>query len=190
MTAAYLFRVAWGLWLLSWLVATPWSAPTLKRVVTGATTLNRLVILAGATLLLGGVSWLDVDHLWHVGRDGVWLLVALTVPAFLFAWWARLHLGRLWSGAITRKEGHRLIDTGPYALVRHPIYTGLIAAALVTAVAEETLQALLGAALITLGLWGKAALEERFLRQEFGPVLYDAYCRRVPMLIPFLPRAG
>jgi protein-S-isoprenylcysteine O-methyltransferase Ste14 len=190
MTTVSLFRLAWGLWLLSWLVATPWSAPTLKRVVTGATTVSRLVILGGVVLLLGGVSWLDVEHLWHVGSQGVWLLVALTVSAFLFAWWARIHLGRLWSGMITRKQAHRLIDTGPYALVRHPIYTGLIAAALVTAVAEETPQALIGAALIALGLWVKAALEERFLRQELGPALYDAYRRRVPMLIPFLPKGG
>ncbi|HEX2889440.1 isoprenylcysteine carboxylmethyltransferase family protein [Vineibacter terrae] len=190
MTTVSLFRLAWGLWLLSWLLATPWSAPTLKRVVSGATTLVRLVILAGVVLLLGGVSWLDVRHLWHVGSQGVWLLAALAVASFLFAWWARVHLGRLWSGAITRKPAHRLIDSGPYALVRHPIYTGLIAAALVTAVAEETPQAVIGAALITLGLWGKATLEERFLRQEIGAALYDAYRRRVPMLIPFLPRSG
>jgi protein-S-isoprenylcysteine O-methyltransferase Ste14 len=86
-------------------------------------------------------------------------------------------------------QGHRLIDTGPYALVRHPIYTGLIAAALATAVAEGTAPALLGGAMMALGLWLKASLEERFLCEELGRETYDAYRRRVPMLIPSLPAA-
>ena len=56
-----------------------------------------------------------------------------TFAGILFAWWVRIHLGRLWSGAITRKEGHRVVDSGPYGLVRHPIYTGLLAATFTTA---------------------------------------------------------
>jgi protein-S-isoprenylcysteine O-methyltransferase Ste14 len=46
----------------------------------------------------------------------------------LFSVWARVHIGRNWSGVVTIKEGHELVDTGPYALVRHPIYTGLLVA--------------------------------------------------------------
>lgn len=188
MTAVSLFRIAWGLWAVSWLVATPWSARTVKRIVNGRTTLCRLFILGGAWLLLGGTSvWLGAEHLWDVGPGGTWLLAGLTAPGFLFAWWARVHLGRLWSGTITRKEGHRLVDTGPYALVRHPIYTGLIAATLVTSLAEATPPALVGAALMVLGLWFKATLEEGFLERELGPALYRAYRGRVPMLVPGLP---
>ena len=184
MTTVTLFRLAWGLWAISWLIATPWSAPTLKRVVTGGTTFCRIVIAGGAVLLLDGASLWD-DPWWQVGSIGADVLVALTLPGFLFAWWARVHLGRLWSGAITRKQGHRLVQSGPYGIVRHPIYTGLIGAALVTAVAEATLAAVLGAMLVALGLWLKAVLEEGFLRQELGPAIYDAYRRRVPMLVPF-----
>ena len=188
MTTVSLFRLAWGLWAVSWIVATPWSGRTVKRVVTGATTLCRLVILAGVALLFDvTTASLGTEHLWQVGQADTWLLAVLTLPGFMFAWWARLHLGRLWSGAITRKEGHRLVDTGPYALVRHPIYTGLIGATLVTSVAEATPPALLGAVLIALGLWLKAVLEEHFLRRELGPALYDAYRQRVPMLVPCLP---
>ena len=102
-------------------------------------------------------------------------------------WWARIHLGCLWSSAITRKEKHRLIETGPYAFVRHPIYTGLIIALLATAAIEATLLALLGALLIAIGLWVKARAEERFLLAELGPDAYEFYRRRVPMLIPFVP---
>jgi protein-S-isoprenylcysteine O-methyltransferase Ste14 len=70
--------------------------------------------------------------------------------------------------------------------VRHPIYTGLILALVATGIAEATVTALIGAALLILGVWMKASSEERFLRAELGPQ-YDAYSRRVPMLIPFLP---
>jgi protein-S-isoprenylcysteine O-methyltransferase Ste14 len=109
------------------------------------------------------------------------------VADLLLTWWARLHLGRLWSSAISRKQDDRIVDTGPYAFVRHPIYTGLITALLATATAEATVTALLGAALIVFGLWLKARSEEFFLTAELGPEAYGSYCRRVPMLVPFLP---
>jgi protein-S-isoprenylcysteine O-methyltransferase Ste14 len=96
-----------------------------------------------------------------------------------------VQLGRLWSGSVTRKADHRVIDTGPYAIVRHPIYTGLLWATLVSAVASGTILSLLGIGAMILGFWLKARLEERFLVQQLGPQAYDAYCRRVPMLLPF-----
>ena len=84
-------------------------------------------------------------------------MVALAAVGFLFAWWARIYLGRLWSGSITRKEGHKVVDTGPYAIVRHPIYTGIYIAAIASAVAIGTLHAILGAMLLIVGYWVKAA---------------------------------
>jgi protein-S-isoprenylcysteine O-methyltransferase Ste14 len=114
----------------------------------------------------------------------------VATAAFLFAWWARIYLGRLWSGSITRKEGHNVVDTGPYGIVRHPIYTGIIAAAIATAVAIGGLHAILGAVLLIAGYWLKARLEERFLRAELGAETYDSYRRRVPMLVPFGPKAA
>jgi protein-S-isoprenylcysteine O-methyltransferase Ste14 len=95
----------------------------------------------------------------------------------------------LWSGTITKKADHRVIESGPYAIVRHPIYTGILLAVLATALVKGTVLALVGAAVITLGLWMKAKLEEGWLRQELGPDAYDAYRRRVPMLVPFGPTA-
>ena len=69
-------------------------------------------------------------------------MAGLTLAGIAFTWWARIHLGRFWSNAITRKEGHRVIDTGPYGLVRHPIYTGLIGGMLATGVAVGTVTAI------------------------------------------------
>jgi protein-S-isoprenylcysteine O-methyltransferase Ste14 len=79
-----------------------------------------------------------------------------------------------------------VVDTGPYALTRHPIYTGILFSIFATAAAIGRLDALIGAATITLGLWMKARLEERFLRAELGSAAYDDYARRTPMLVPFL----
>jgi protein-S-isoprenylcysteine O-methyltransferase Ste14 len=69
---------------------------------------------------------------------------ALTMPGVCFAVWARSHLGKYWSGRITLKEDHRVIQTGPYAWVRHPIYSGLLLALLGTVLTVGTLQACLG----------------------------------------------
>ncbi len=71
-------------------------------------------------------------------------------------------------GRDQRKEGHHVVDTGPYALVRHPIYTGLIVATLATAAAQATVTGLIGAVLIALGLWLKARTEETLPATELG----------------------
>ncbi len=183
------FAVIWIAWIVSWLAASFWSARTEKRALTWDALIYRIAIVAGAILLMPWAARpLEATRLWHVGDDGAYALAALTLAGLLFAWWARIHLGRLWSGSITRKEGHRVVDTGPYALVRHPIYTGLIFALLATAVAQATVSGLAGAALIAVGLWLKARAEERFLAAELGADAYGAYRRRVPMLIPGIRR--
>jgi protein-S-isoprenylcysteine O-methyltransferase Ste14 len=115
------------------------------------------------------------------------MLDAAALCGFAFTWWARMHLGQLWSSSVTRKTNHQVVDTGPYALVRHPIYTGVIVATVATAVQRGTALSLTGAALMILGWYVKARLEERFLREQLGPDNYDAYARQVPMLVP-LPR--
>jgi protein-S-isoprenylcysteine O-methyltransferase Ste14 len=183
------FEVIWIGWLTSWVAASFWSGRTAKRATTWETWAYRVAIFAGALLI---APWtapaLGEKQIWEVGSTGAYALVGIMLAGLLLTWLARIHLGRLWSSAITRKEKHRLVDTGPYAFVRHPIYTGLIIALLATAATEATPVALLGALMIALGLWVKARAEEHFLSFELGPEAYACYRRRVPMLIPFLPR--
>jgi protein-S-isoprenylcysteine O-methyltransferase Ste14 len=184
-----LLALIWVAWLVSWAVGSFFSGRTEKHVRTLDSLAYRIPILAGAVLLTPWTAQvLGERPLWHVGNSGTYLLAGLTLAGSLFTWWARIHLGRFWSNAITRKEGHRIIDTGPYGLVRHPIYTGLIGAMLATGVAVATVTALLGALLIAFGLWQKARVEEGFLTVELGANAYGPYCRRVPMLVPFLPQ--
>jgi protein-S-isoprenylcysteine O-methyltransferase Ste14 len=123
---------------------------------------------------------------WRPDAAERWAMVALVGAGLSFTWWARVYLGRLWSATIGRKAAHRLVDTGPYAVVRHPIYTGVIVAVIATALQRGTVQALAGAALLVASFYVKARMEETFLRGQLDPAAYDAYARRVPMLVPFL----
>ncbi len=178
----------WIAWAFSWYVAALWSSPAAKRAGIRRELGYRIVLIAGGVLLavpsLGHGGALRV---WHVTRPEAWACVAFEAAGFAFCWWARLHLGRLWSGQITRKADHRVVDTGPYGIVRHPIYTGILLAVFATAAAKGTLLAIAGAIAITVALWMKARLEENWLRSELGAEGYDEYRWRVPMLIPFGP---
>jgi protein-S-isoprenylcysteine O-methyltransferase Ste14 len=184
-----LLALIWVAWLISWAIGSFWSGRTEKHVMTWDSRAYRIPILAGAVLFTPWTAQvLGEQPIWHVGNAGTYLLAGVTLAGTLFTWWARIHLGRFWSNAITRKEGHRVIDTGPYGLVRHPIYTGLIGAIFATGIGVGTISALAAAALITFGLWQKARMEEGFLTTELGADAYGPYCNRVPMLVPFLPQ--
>jgi protein-S-isoprenylcysteine O-methyltransferase Ste14 len=109
----------------------------------------------------------------------------LTIAGLAFAIWARVHLGRNWSGAVTIKENHELIRSGPYAEVRHPIYSGILLALLGTVIVLHNTRWLLVFGLGILALRLKSLREEEFMTQQFGAE-YVQYKQRVKALIPFL----
>lgn len=122
----------------------------------------------------------------------LWPAYELFAPGFLLtafgigiALWARVHLGRFWSADIGSKSEHKLIETGPYARLRHPIYFGVSLAVLGTALIDGTLHALCGAVILVAALVAKARLEETWLVREFGGTYWD-YRRRSWALIPFI----
>lgn len=173
----------WLLWMISWWAAAGWSARTLKKTRPGARTLELLLTLAGGYgLMLGGMPTAG-PRLYPMAALPGWMLAALVATGFALCWWARLHLGQLWSANITLKEDHRIIDSGPYAWVRHPIYTGLLLAAWATAALDRSQLGMAGAGLMTLGLYLKARREEQLLTAELGAP-YKSYRQRVPMLLP------
>ena len=192
--------IPWDIWFVTWIAAALWSARTVKRPDRSGEVLYRILVAAGYVLLLAPALKRVAGHYEITDWSGLlgrrfwipplaigWTMVGVAAAGFLFAWWARIYLGRLWSGVITRKEGHKVVDKGPYGIVRHPIYTGILLAAIATFVVTGTLHAILGAACLIVGYWIKARLEERFLRAELGAEAYDSYRRRVPMLVPFGP---
>ena len=109
----------------------------------------------------------------------------LLIAGLLTAVWARLCLGANWSGSVTLREGHEVIDRGPYRYVRHPIYSGLLAMMIGTALILGHLSGLLGAGLALLGFWQKLRQEERWLCGHF-PAVYPAYMNRTKALLPGL----
>lgn len=175
----------WFGWVVSWLVAAFWSDRTAARPRFGAEAPYRVVLLFGASMLFARQFGASFAAPLTFALPAVlgWVLIAVACLGFAFSWWARIHLGRLWSGHVTKKTGHRVIQTGPYALVRHPIYTGVLVAAFATSLLEQNLIAIVGAAVMTFGFFLKARVEEAFLRSELGVSAYDDYRSRVPMLM-------
>jgi protein-S-isoprenylcysteine O-methyltransferase Ste14 len=109
--------------------------------------------------------------------------LALTIIGLGFAVWARLAIGRNWGGLITVQQDHQLMQSGPYAIVRHPIYAGFMLATLGTAIILGEVGGLVSVALIVIA-WGyKARLEEAFMIEQFG-AQYEDYRRNVKGLIP------
>jgi len=113
-----------------------------------------------------------------------WTAVVATAAGLGFAVWARIHIGRNWSGTVTLKENHELVTSGPYAMVRHPIYTGLLLAIVGSALARGDGRSVLAVVIAWLSLWRKYRIEEAWMLETFGE-RYAAYRRRVPALIPF-----
>jgi protein-S-isoprenylcysteine O-methyltransferase Ste14 len=179
----------WSVWAVSWFLAAGWSSRTESRASIAQQLPYRLLTILGFVLLFAVQTrrYHGPLRLWTLPTSAGWAIALLCVVGFAFAWWARLHLGQLWSAFVTRKADHRIVDTGPYGIVRHPIYTGIILAAIALAIVKGTLMAIAGALLAALGFWIKARLEEGFLRQQLGAEAYDSYRRRVPMLVPFGP---
>jgi protein-S-isoprenylcysteine O-methyltransferase Ste14 len=177
----------WIAWAVSWWLAAVWSSRAKSRAGIAQQLPYRLLTLAGFVLLFAIQTrrYHGPLRLWTLPGSAAWAMAFLCVVGFGFAWWARIHLGQLWSAFVTLKADHRIVDTGPYGIVRHPIYTGIIAAAIATAIIKGTVIAIAGALLAALGFWVKARLEEGFLREQLGAQEYDSYCRRIPMLVPF-----
>ena len=173
----------WGAFLVSWYAVAGW----IGRAVARTSILSRIgdyfVYFIGFGLLF--VPRARVHALWSVSDLVGCGLLGVQMVGFGFAWWARVHLGRLWSGMITLREGHRVVESGPYRLVRHPIYTGFLSAAWAFALLVASPAALVGATVLTAQMTWKARREEGFLRRELGAAAYDTYAARTPMLIPF-----
>jgi protein-S-isoprenylcysteine O-methyltransferase Ste14 len=175
---------SWLAWLVYWYVAAIWANAT-KSSETVLQRLRHTVPLGLAFFLMLHNQRRPViygDMLHGMGWKPIGLALVLTGIAFMI--WARLHLGKYWSGVITLKEGHRLIRTGPYRLVRHPIYTGFLCAAIGTAMVAGTGDAMLGAGCALIAFLIKIAREEAVLKREFGDE-YERFAREVPGLIPF-----
>lgn len=166
---------AWAIWLIVWLLLAFFSKSTKRRETSGQRLQHLLPALFGFLLIFRegtGAPWLTRA----IFPDNPLLMlvcVVLTILGLLFAVWARLALGSNWSGTVTIKANHQLIRRGPYRFIRHPIYTGMLAALLATVITQRLVTGLLGFTVVTFALYRKALREESFLSQEFGKAFVE-----------------
>jgi protein-S-isoprenylcysteine O-methyltransferase Ste14 len=194
----YLFGAAWMLWLAYWGISAIGVKPA-ARVESSLSRFGKYTLpIMVAVLLLWGSQWFHGTFLGErfvpAVLDGrfvpaalwiVWLGFFLTLAGLALACWARVILGRNWSGVVQIKQDHELIVRGPYSFVRHPIYTGLLLAFLGSSLAIGEWRALLGTAIIGISFWRKLRLEERWLCELFGDQYRD-YMTRVKALVPWV----
>ena len=177
----------WLVFVAIWLVA----AVSTKRTVYRETRAQRLrywvwLVIAYFLLLYGPQMPypLNVRIVPHVAPTA-WTAAILCATGLAFALWARVTLGRNWSGIVTLKEGHELVERGPYRFVRHPIYTGLLSMFFATALALGHLAGFAATLLMFASFWIKLRDEEQLMLRQF-PERYGAYRRRAKRIIPFV----
>ncbi|MGB6973418.1 MAG: isoprenylcysteine carboxylmethyltransferase family protein [Terracidiphilus sp.] len=190
----------WMMWVYDYLITAMWVAffvywqamagnvKTTRRLEPLAFRVARSVLFLTAIALLMfntiPVPWL-YKPLYRNSEMNFFVGVAVLALGLLFAVWARMHLGRNWSRSVTIKEGHELVQTGPYGLARHPIYTGILVGFVGTAIAVAQVRGWITVVLVLASLWIKLTLEERWMREVFG-TQYDDYARRVRALVPLV----
>jgi protein-S-isoprenylcysteine O-methyltransferase Ste14 len=190
--AIWVLDGAWVVWLGVWVALSRQVKPVRRRESLASRAAHVLPMVFAAFLLLyngfGGFAGLGVLERPVLPR-AAWMAytgAAITVAGLGLAMWARLVLAGNWSGTVTLKHDHALIQHGPYAWTRHPIYTGLLLAMLGTAIAMDEPRGVLALIVITVAFLRKLRTEEAFMRAAFGGA-YDAYAQRVGALVPRLP---
>jgi len=185
--ALNIISVCWALFAVIWLLA----AFATKQTVYKESGLQRLryiiPLLLGWFLLAKGHRLSDpLNHRVIPHLDALaWIGAVLCIAGLIFCVWARFTLGRNWSGIVTLKGGHKLITSGPYAFVRHPIYTGLLTMCVATMIVLGHIAAIIAMPFVIVSLWVKLRSEENLMLENF-PAGYEAYSRRVKRLIPFV----
>jgi protein-S-isoprenylcysteine O-methyltransferase Ste14 len=185
----HLILYCWDIFALFWLINLFSNKRTVERQSPASRLLYLVPFLTAFWLQFGGFfrhrySALQLEVVPHSRVLDI-ICLGLTVLGLGFAIWARVTLGRNWSGTVTFKENHELIERGPYALVRHPIYTAMLLMFLGTALAVGRAGGLLGFALLLLSFWIKFRQEEKVMIAHFGD-RYLAYRQRVRAIVPFV----
>jgi len=175
----------WIIFSLYWSIASRNSAPSKSSESWISTWFHQLLLGTAMLLLLLPVPGLTG---WFLPQRFHFLVAvgAIIQAGFvLLAVWARRHLGRNWSAEVRIGEDHELVRTGPYRILRHPIYTAMLGMFLGTTIASSQYHALLGLALLFAAYLRKTRLEEQILRRTFGAD-YDVYRRQTWALVPLL----
>jgi len=184
MLPGLLIIACWVLLILYWNLSARSTKPVAERqTLTGR--LARVPVWLGYILLI--VAWAHPFGMMVIPHTVIaeYLGVAICALGLFAAVWSRKTLGDDWSRDVEFKQGHKLVERGPYRFVRHPIYTSHLLMGLGTAVASGSLVAFAGLLLFSIGFWIKLKQEEGLLLRHF-PEEYPAYQARVKALVPFV----
>jgi protein-S-isoprenylcysteine O-methyltransferase Ste14 len=178
-------EILWLIGIAYWIITWSGNKKTAQRYNPG----NRLMALVATVfvwwILYHSDGWLD-ERIFPDNEFTGPLSSIICAAGIAFAIWARRTLGRNWSAIPSVKEGHELVIRGPYHLVRHPIYTGILLAMLGSPVLHEgRVRSLLFFAFIAIGLHFKSRVEEGLMMQTF-PDSYPEYRRRTKAIIPYI----
>ena len=177
----------WLCWIAYWTAASLAVKPSARRETMRSRLLHLGPLAIAVLLLWGQAPSLDALRARFVPSSPAieWTGAVLVAAGLLFTVWARVHLGANWSGIVTVKRDHELVTSGPYAIVRHPIYTGLVLAFVGSAITLGEMRGPLAVAIVVASLWRKLRLEERWMAEQFGDD-YERYRGRVRALVPFV----
>ncbi len=184
----YAHSVIVALWIalaIFWLITALFAKQAIRRQTSASRLVQALLNVAGYFLLFDPA--LSIGILGHRilphAPSLILLGIGLTAAGAAFAMWARIVLAGNWSSDVTVKENHELTTRGPYRLVRHPIYSGLLLAVLGTAISFGLVRGFVGWLCVLTGFLLKLRVEEQFMRHEFGQQ-YDEYRHKVKALVP------
>ena len=175
----------WELLLLVWVVLWFGMKKAKKREGWRERAEHGLLVLVGFWLLFGGLrDWGGLNYRLVPNVSAVWAAgLGLTALGVGIGIWARLSLGSNWSGMVTLKDDHELVQKGLYRWIRHPIYTGILLGMMGTAMIKGHFGGWLGVGVVLTAFYFKARREERFLREEFGAG-FEEHSRRTGMFLP------
>jgi len=188
MTVAFnsIIGICWAIFLLYWLISAPWTKVAAEKESVWSSLAHRIPLSCSYFLLADFHLPPPMNLSVTPHADWARAMGACTcILGLLITLWARWTLGGNWSSAVTFKQGHELIRTGPYRFVRHPIYTGLLVMALGTALNFGQLRCWLALPLMAVAFWIKLKQEERLLLRHFLQE-YPIYMKQVKALVPFV----
>jgi len=185
LSIAMLVSIAeWSVFTLYWSAAAKNSSPAKSAESRQSRCVHQLLVNAALLLAVLTIRGLGQRFL----PDSIYVVcsgLCIQTASGMLGVWARRHLGSHWSGEITIKVDHRLIRSGPYRFVRHPIYTAILGMFVGTAFVSGQLHALLGLGMAAFAYGRKIRLEDANLQKAFGAE-YDAYRRDAGALVPRL----
>jgi protein-S-isoprenylcysteine O-methyltransferase len=183
-------QVAGFLWMalvLVWLVSALRTKRTIQRQSSASQLLYTAILVVGVYLIFAkgtGIPWLD-RQLVLVSIPIALVGLVTVLMGVVFSIWARVMLGGNWSNSVTVKEDHTLVRRGPYRIVRHPIYSGILLGMIGSALQRGEIRSFVGIVICGLSFWLKTRAEEQFMVQRFGEE-YLQYCHQVKALAPFI----